>query len=43
VKKKLEDEEDLQTHHWNTRDKESHATLYILIAILSFLIAWVMT
>ncbi len=43
MKKKFEDDEYLQTQHWNARDKESHTTLYILIAILSFLIAWVMT
>ncbi len=40
---KYDEEEGLETRHWNTRDKESHTTLYILIAILSFLIAWVMT
>ncbi len=44
MRKKFEKEEEyLSTQSWNTREKKSHTFLYVLIGILSFLIAWVMT
>jgi len=36
-------DDDLSNPNWNARDKESHLVLYILILILTFLVAWVMT
>jgi len=40
---KDDDEEFLKTHHWNKKERESHWLLYVLIGILCFVLAWMMS
>ncbi len=38
-----EDDDHLKTQKWNAYEKKSNVTLYVLIGILCFLIAWVIS